>query len=248
MGDLETESHDCQVLCARLGIAVFNVAYRLYPDVDFPTPIYDAYDAVRYIAANYSSTLDLRRGFIVAGSSGGATWASIISHLARDDELDPPLTGCHLTCPIISEEEWDSGDTVGRMFGPERYASADTHADGLLMNRKMQRAIQTLAMFPAGRSQLLTPFHAESHIALPPTYVQVCGLDPWRDGGIIYTEELEKVGVRTRLEVYNGLPHVWWTVFPMLEASRRRFDDMVDGMEWLLKGGGRNRGRNGAKL
>jgi acetyl esterase/lipase len=237
MGDLETEAHDCQLLCARLGVAVFNVAYRLYPDVDFPVPIYDAYDAVKYIAVEFSSTLDLERGFVVAGSSGGATFASIVCHLARDDGLKPALTGCHLTCPILTDEIADSSGEITRIFGPERYASQDTHANGMLQDRKMKEAILRLSTFPVGKSELLSPLHSGSHANLPPTYVQVCGLDPWRDGGIIYVEELEKEGVRTKLEVFNGLPHVWWTVFPMLKVSRVRFEEMVKGMEWLLRSG-----------
>lgn len=242
MGDLDSETHDCQVLCSRLGVAVFNVGYRLYPDVDFPVPIYDAYDSVKYVAAHHSEfgNTDLTRGFIVAGSSGGATWASIICHLARDDGLQPPLTGCHLTCPILTEEELPAHDedtgVCPRMFGPERFASWDTHANGILMSVPMSRAIKDLVRFPVGRSQLLTPFHAQRHANLPPTHIQVCGIDPWRDCGIIYSEELEKAGVKTKLDIYSGLPHIWWTTFPMLKASRTRFDDMVKGVEWLLHG------------
>ncbi|KPI34362.1 AB hydrolase superfamily protein B1A11.02 [Cyphellophora attinorum] len=235
MGDLETEAHDCQLLCARLGVAVFNVAYRLYPDVAFPVPIYDAYDAVKYIAAEYSSTLNLDRGFIVAGSSGGATFASIVCHFARDEGLKPALTGCHVTCPIFTDEVPGPNGEITRIFGPERYASQDTHANGMLQNRKMKEAILKLSTFPLGKSQLLSPLHAENHANLPPAYVQVCGLDPWRDGGIIYAEELEKEGVRTKVEVFSGLPHVWWTVFPMLKISRVRFEEMVKGMDWLLR-------------
>ncbi len=46
-GGLETEELFCRILASRLGLAVFNVDYRLYADVDFPVPVTDCYDAVR---------------------------------------------------------------------------------------------------------------------------------------------------------------------------------------------------------
>ncbi|ETN38427.1 uncharacterized protein HMPREF1541_06462 [Cyphellophora europaea CBS 101466] len=239
MGDLDTEAHDCRVICARLGVAVIDVAYRLYPNVEFPVPVTDAYDAVTYVAAEYSSlgsrecVIDATKGFVVAGSSGGGTFATIICHLARDDGLKPPLTGCHVTCPILSEGDDAHG---GRLFGPARYQSWDRHRKAILMDERMYRAIRTLATYP-DHSPLLTPFHFPSHKDLPPTAVQVAGVDPWRDGGVIYTEELAKAGVPTRLDAYHGLPHIWWTTFSMVSASRTRFDDMVRAYAWLLGGG-----------
>jgi hypothetical protein len=59
-------------------------------------------------------------------------------------------------------------------------------------------------------------------------------MDPWRDGGIIYIEELNRLDIPTRLNVYRGLPHIWWSVFSMLKASRARFEDLHRGVAWLL--------------
>jgi acetyl esterase/lipase len=84
-------------------------------------------------------------------------------------------------------------------------------------------------------SALLTPHHFPSHEGMPPTFIQAAGMDPWRDGGIIYIEELDKMDIPTRLNVYPGLPHVWWGVFPMLKASRQRFEDLHRGVAWLLE-------------
>lgn len=73
---------------------------------------------------------------------------------------------------------------------------------------------------------------------LPPTYLQVCGADPSRDDGLIFEKALrEEVGVKTRLDLYAGWPHCWWSLFPRLEASKRRLGDSVDGVGWLLDQG-----------
>lgn len=51
MGDLDTEAFFCRLICKELGLVIFDVAYRLYPDVNFPVPILDSYDAVKWVSA-----------------------------------------------------------------------------------------------------------------------------------------------------------------------------------------------------
>jgi acetyl esterase/lipase len=147
MGDLDTEALDCRVLVSRLPLAIFDVGYRLYPDVPFPVPIHDAFDAVKHIASHgpklaaslgEGATIDLTRGFLVGGSSGGGTYATIAAHLARDEGLTPPITGVYAACPIFSAEK--GGDLTG-MF-PGRYDSWERHKDNFLMNFDMYKAIR----------------------------------------------------------------------------------------------------------
>lgn len=40
----------------------------------------------------------------------------------------------------------------------------------------------------------------ESFKDLPPAYIQVCGLDPARDMGMLYAERLKAAGVPTKLD------------------------------------------------
>ena len=80
MRHLDTEQFMCRLLCARLNIVTVNVDFRLHPDVDFPVPITDCYDVVQWLsthAIELDDRLDLTKGFVVGGSSGGGTYASI---------------------------------------------------------------------------------------------------------------------------------------------------------------------------
>jgi acetyl esterase/lipase len=69
---------------------------------------------------------------------------------------------------------------------------------------------------------------------MPPVYFQVCGMDLNRDDGLIYERVLREGGVATRLDLYSGLPHCWWDMYPELEASEKRMEDTIGGVGWLL--------------
>lgn len=57
-----------------------------------------------------------------------------------------------------------------------------------------------------------------------------------RDEALIYERALrEEAGVKTKLDVYPGQPHGFWSIFPKMEASKRFFEDAIDGIRWLLE-------------
>lgn len=74
------------------------------------------------------------------------------------------------------------------------------------------------------------------HGKLPAAYFQVCGQDPLRDEALIFERILrEDEGIKTKVDVYPGLPHGFWSMFPKMKASARFVEDSVKGVEWLLQ-------------
>lgn len=71
---------------------------------------------------------------------------------------------------------------------------------------------------------------------LPPSFFQVCGSDPLRDDSMIAERTMrEELQIKTKLGVYPGLPHGFWSLVPSMEVSKKFVNDSVEGVRWLLE-------------
>lgn len=86
-------------------------------------------------------------------------------------------------------------------------------------------------------SELFSPLLFKTgHAGLPPSYFQICGQDPLRDEALIYERVLrEEEGLKTKVNVYPGLPHGFWSIFPTIESSKKFVEESVEGVKWLLE-------------
>ncbi|OAA60211.1 alpha/beta hydrolase fold-3 domain-containing protein [Niveomyces insectorum RCEF 264] len=230
LGGLDNEALLCRTWCEEVNGVSINVDYRLAPEVKFPVPVFDCYDAVKWVAANSDiHGGNLAKGFVIAGISAGANMACVISHLARDEGMLPPLTGTYLSIPSLLAPQ-----AVPTRWRSE-YKSREENKNAPILNEG------AISLFRKNyeddpMSPLMSPavWHS-GHKSLPPTYLQVAGMDPLRDEGLIYEKLLrEESGVPTKLDIYPGLPHGFWSWWPKASFSQKQRNDSIQGFRWLL--------------
>jgi acetyl esterase/lipase len=231
LGSPEGEEQTCRNWVLTLGAVCIAICYRLGPQYPFPHAPNDCYDALKWCTTNMKAwNVNPSAGFIVGGSSAGANLAAVLTHKARDECIEPPLTGQYLAIPLLCPE-----DKMPEEYRP-LWVAREQNTDAPILPTR------ALDMFMGGyrpENEDTVNFavfnHPKGHGNLPPAYFQVDGLDPLRDDGIIYERVLrEEHGIRTRMDVYPGLPHGHWSFFPMLKASIQARKDQVEGMGWLL--------------
>lgn len=212
------------------GATCISSAYLLAPEHPFPAAPKSAWDTLQWAANNAKSFgADPSLGFVIGGTSAGGNLTAVLAHLARDEGLSPPLTGQYLAIPALLPPS-----VVPEKYKPF-YLSHEQNIDVPILPRD---AIDMFmgAYKPDNNDPLYVPFnHPKGHVGLPPAYFQINGLDPLRDEAIIYERVLrEEAGVKTKLDMYPGLPHGYWAFMPTMKASEKFRLEMLEGVGWLL--------------
>jgi acetyl esterase/lipase len=190
---------------------VVTLSYRLGPEYKFPTATYDIYDSVKWLGSNASSLgANPEAGFILGGVSAGGSMTAVVAQQLHAERFSPPLTGQWLSVPNLLAKE-----TVPRKY-QELWFSRDqnTHVRGLTTSD-----LDVLDSYyePDVSSPDWSPINAgPPDKDLPPAYIQVCGCDPLRDDGLIWEHILKDNDVKTKLDVYPGVPHVHFSSYPHL--------------------------------
>ena len=126
--------------------------------------------------------------------------------LGRDDGLDPPLTGQYLGVPALL---WST--VVPEKWKSEYRSRFESKDDPILKLNPEASEGMLKALKADPESTLFSPLLHPNLKGLPPAFFQLGGLDPLRDEALIYERVLrEENGLPTRLNVYDGLGHMFW--------------------------------------
>ncbi|ETI20680.1 hypothetical protein G647_07022 [Cladophialophora carrionii CBS 160.54] len=231
IGAPEGEEQTCRNFVQAFGAVCISASYRLAPDFKFPFAPKDAWDCLKWAAANAKSWgADPSKGFVIGGTSAGGNITAVLAHVARDEKLSPPLTGQYLAIPAVLPEKKVPAKYQQYALSYEQNRNAPVLPVAAIdMFMRAYQPDEDDGVWYAAFN------HPKGHKDLPPALFQVDGMDPLRDEALIYERVLrEEYGVKTKLYVYPGLPHLHWGFFPFLKGSEKFRKEQVEGMAWLL--------------
>ncbi|KKY24400.1 putative lipase 2 [Phaeomoniella chlamydospora] len=237
VGTPEDEAPGARLLVTAFNAVCITPSYRLAPSDPYPSGLNDAWDSLVHFSqyAPLHLNADPTLGFLITGTSAGACFCVTLSHLARDNDLTPPLTGVHLSCGVMlppthcPPEYLPYHQSHSRDSDPV-LTSAVHSTFQRIYGADLSSPIELSALHPLPTSPSSPPTPS-----LPPHFIQAAGLDLARDDSIVYEMILrDKWGVKTRLEVTAGVPHAWFAFFDGLEKSKDYWRGYLRGFGWLL--------------
>lgn len=180
-------------------LPIFSIEYRLAPEHQHPVPVNDCYAGLKWLYANACELgVDCNR-IMVQGESAGGGLAAGITLMARDKGLSPRIAYQMLIHPMLDDRNLYPQPNIEPCT---KWRSDDNKTGwGALLGEAAGQDHEV-----AGH-QYAAPARAQNLKGLPPTYIDVGGLDFFLKEDIEYAARLLTAGVPVELHVYPGLPH-----------------------------------------
>ncbi len=197
------------------GVPMLSVEYRRAPEHPFPTPVEDAYAALRWLH-EHADELGVDRGRIaVMGDSAGGGLAAALSILTRE-RGGPAIARQILLMPMLDD----------------RTTTPDPHIEPYLLwsyddSRTAWPALLGDAAGGPDVPATAAPARLEDATGLPPAYIEVGQLDVFRDEDLAYAAKLSRAGVPVEFHLHPGVPHEFDSIAFTTDVARRAVADRV---------------------
>ncbi|KAK1720139.1 hypothetical protein CaCOL14_002160 [Colletotrichum acutatum] len=183
----------------------FAVDYRLAPEFPDGLGAEDVYYGLKYLSENAVRWNVESSNIVIMGDSAGGGLAAGATLMARDRGLTPPLRKQVLVYPML-----DDRTSISEKAAMYPFLAWKAH-DSVLAWRAVlgDKAGDPRPHVEAGISLYAAPGRAsaEELRGLPRTYVDVGGLDLFRDECVDFVRRLCEAEVEVEFHLWPGLPH-----------------------------------------
>ena len=176
-------------ICARLGVVVLSVDYRVAPEHPIPAPLDDCYTGLAWLHEQATALGVDRNRIGIGGESAGGGLAAALAIKARDAG-EYGICHQHLTYPMLDDRTGTPEQPGDKLVGEFVWTRQS--------NQFGWRSY--LGDAPAKAPQV--PARLEDFAGLAPTWMATAALDLFRDENIDYAHKLMQAGVRTELVSY----------------------------------------------
>ncbi|KAL9562808.1 hypothetical protein ACKAV7_012994 [Fusarium commune] len=197
LGSAEIQARPLAQVVSATSVPVFSVNYRLAPEFKGTSPVQDGYAALLWLHSKEKEfSVDPSRIAVLGESAGGGVAAAkqILLYPMIDDRT---MVANEAMEPLAF---WKTADNA-------------TAWTALLGDQAGQPE--------APISYYSAPARAPSLADLPPTYIEVGGLDIFLQENVKYATRLLAENIPTELHVYPGLPHGFEMIAPNITAAKK---------------------------
>jgi len=203
-------------------IPFFAVSYRLAPEHPYPTAVEDAYAALEWLRDHAGEQHVDPARIALWGASAGGLLGCAVALMARDRGFSPPIAKQILIYPMLDDRTELAPDHPLTEFLTWTVRSNKIAWDAYLGAGK--RASADVSPYAA-------PGRAEHVAGLPKTYIDVGGLDLFKDECIAMAARLAKANVEVEFHLYPGVSHAWDYMAQEISVTRRAVENRVSALK-----------------
>lgn len=225
LGSYAMDDPRFDAMCPKLGFVGVSVEYRLAPEAQYPEPLEDCYQGLRW-THEHAEELGIDAGRIgIMGVSAGGGLAAALALLARD-RGEVPVAFQLLDSPMLDD----------------RQITPSSRGDGLPVWSRGSNTFGWKSYLGDlyGRDDVpptAAPARATDLSGLPPAFMSVGAVDGFRDEDVDFALRLNHAGVPTELHVYPGACHGFNLLAPDVPVSKQCQRDQEDWLSRQLRQG-----------
>ncbi|ARV63181.1 hypothetical protein BZZ01_22965 [Nostocales cyanobacterium HT-58-2] len=207
-GGFDTHDRPLRVVANASGCVIASVDYQLAPESPFPAAPEDCFAALQWVIQHAQELrIDASR-VAVGGDSAGGLLTAVVCLMCRDRNANRPIAQI-LICPDTDL----ATDTASWR-----------ELDFLHPARSRENKLSQIAMYVPNQAErekpYASPLRASDLSNLPPALIITAELDPQRDEGEAYAQQLRDAGCLVTLTRYPGVLHGFFQMGGVIPSGR----------------------------
>ena len=223
MGQVSQQAPLLAFVTQQTGVPIFSVEYRLAPESKGTNLVEDCYAGLTWLHDNAAQFHVDKSRIAVMGESAGGGLAAGVALMARDKSLSPPLAKQILMYPMLDDRNMKAFPALE----PFAFWKTDDNITAWTALLEADKA----GIPNADVSYYCAPSRARSLAGLPATYIDVGGLDIFRDEDLEYARRLAAEDIEVELHLYPGVPHAFEILAPKTSITQRAFENRFRAMK-----------------
>lgn len=215
----------CECYVKEINCAVISIDYRLAPEYPYPAAIEDCYAGLKWTADNAKELGIDASKIAIGGASAGGGLTAALALMARD-RGGPKIAFQMPLYPMLDD----------RNVTPSSY---EINEENMPTAWNREANLAAWKMYLGGKwaeevSPYAAPSRAKDLSGLPPAYICVGQLDPFRDETMEYVIRLSQSGIPVEFHLYPGCYHGFDSIFSDVKISREARDEYINALARAL--------------
>lgn len=225
MGHPDGDDSLCECFVTKINCVVVSIDYRLAPEHKYPAAIEDCYAGLKWTVNNAQKLkIDSSRIAIAGASAGGGLTAALALMVRDRGEIEVSFQA-----PLYPMLD-DRNITFSSHEINEKNLPKAWNREANKIAWKMYLGDNT----PAETPYYAAPARAKNLKGLPPAYIFIGQLDPFRDETMEYVTRLAEDGVPVEFHLYPGCFHGFDSIFNNADISKQARSGFINAISKAL--------------